>query len=114
MKLLATTYRTFSGIKEFIEIPRKKETQWIVYQDNNPTYFVDFFDIEIESNAMMNSLVLCAKRTIGDVLIMINERNNVNLSVSKISSIGLKMKLKSEVKNLDLQPIPEEWLAYSL
>lgn len=111
---LATTYRTFSGIKEILEIPKKKETQWIIYQDNKPKFFVDFYDLKIESNAMMNSLVLCSKRSIQEVLELINKKNNINLSIPIISRLGIKKKVKSIVKHVDLQPLPEEWLSYSL
>ncbi len=114
MKFLATTYRTFSGTKEILEIPKKKETQWVIYQDNKPKFFVDFFDLAKESNAMMNSLVLCTKRSMDEVLEIINKRNNINLSVPKISRLGFSMKVKSEVKHIELQTIPKEWLAYSL
>ena len=114
MTFITTTYRTFSGTKEILEIPQKKDNQWIVYQDEKPKYFVDFFDLKEESNVMMNSLVLCARRPIEEVLKLINKKNNINLSIPKISRLNLSMKLKSEVKHLDLQPIPEKWLAYSL
>ncbi|MCI2229400.1 hypothetical protein MC378_09505 [Polaribacter sp. MSW13] len=114
MKLLATTYRTLSGTKEVLELPKKKNTQWIVYQDNQPAYFVDFYDLEHESNSMMNSLVLCTKRSITEVLELLNKRNNINLSIPKISRLGFSVKLKSEVKHIELQPIPEKWLSYSL
>ena len=63
---------------------------------------------------MMNSLVLCAKKSIRDVLEVINERNNINLSITKVSKIGIKKKLNSVPKNINLEPLPEKWLAYSL
>ena len=114
MTFIATTYRTLSGTKEIIEIPEKKDTQWVIYKDNKPAYFVDFYDLEKESNAMMNSLVLCAKRSLDEVLVLINKKNNINLSLPKITRLGFKKKLKSKAINLDLEPIPEKWLAYSL
>jgi hypothetical protein len=114
MQLEYSTYRTLSGVKEVLEIPRKKPTQWIIYLDNQPKFFVDFFDLENESNAMMNSLVLCAKRDIRDVLQVIGKRNNVKLSIPSISRIGIKKKLNSISKNITLDPLPEEWLSYSL
>ena len=114
MIFLETTYRTYSGIKKIIEIRQKKPKQWIIYKDDNPSYFVDFYDLEKESNCMMNSLVLCAKRSIKEVLELINKKNNINLSVPKISRLGFKKKIKSKLIELDLEPIPEEWLAYSL
>ncbi len=114
MIYLANTYRTLSGTKEVIELPKKKATQWVVYQDNKPKFFVDFYDLEKESNAMMNSLVLCAQKSIEEVLSIVNKRNNVNLSVPKISRLGYKKKIKSKEIELNLEPLPEEWLSYSL
>ena len=114
MTFLTTTYKTLSGTKEIVEIQNKKSTQWIIYKDNKPTYFVDFYDLEKESNAMMNSLVLCEKRSIQEALVLINKRNNINLSVPKITRLGYKKVIKSEVIELNLEPLPEEWLAYSL
>jgi len=114
MKFKLSTYRTFSGTKEVVEIIIKKDTQWVIYEDNKPKYFVDFFDLEKESNAMMNSLVLCSKSTIEEVLELINKRNNVNLSIPVISKLGIKKRLKSEIIELFLEPLPESWLDYSL
>ncbi|PWG05802.1 hypothetical protein [Polaribacter aquimarinus] len=114
MTFLATTYRTLSGTKEIIEIPNKKETEWVIYENGKPKYYTDFYDLEIESNAMMNSLVLCTKRSLDEVLELINKKNDIKLSVPKISRLGFKKKIKSVEKELDLEPIPEKWLAYSL
>ena len=114
MEIIETTYRTFSGIKIIVEVPRRKKSQYIVYQDNKPKFFVDLYDLSIESNAMMNSLVLCAKKTMREVLEKISKRNNVNLSIPIISKLGISKKLKSEPKKIHLEPLPEEWLDYSL
>ena len=114
MTFLANTYRTLSGTKEIIVSLEEKSTQWVVYKDEKPAYFVDFYDLEKESNAMMNSLVLCTKRTIYEVLELINKKNNINLSVPIKSRLGFKKIVKSRKIELDLGPIPEEWLAYSL
>jgi hypothetical protein len=114
MNLIKSTYRTFSGIREIIEVPKSKGTKWVIYQDDKPTFFVDLYDLSIESNSMMNSLVLCARRTIEDVIKLVNERNNINLSIPKISSLLFKIKLKSEIIEIDLVALPDKWLAYSL
>ena len=114
MTFLAITYRTFSGTKEIIELKNPKPTQWVVYKDNIPAYFVDFYDLEKESNAMMNSLVLCTKRSIQEALELINKKHNINLSIPKITRLGFKKIVKSEVIEMNLGPIPEEWLSYSL
>ncbi|WP_299666929.1 hypothetical protein [uncultured Polaribacter sp.] len=114
MNFITNTYRTLSGIKKVVELPVKKDYQWVIYQDNKPAYFVDYFDLEKESNAMMNILVLCSDNSLNDVLKIISKRNNIYLSVPKVSRIGLQKKIKSEIIDLDLQPIPKKWLAYSL
>ena len=114
MNIIKSTYRTFSGIREIIEVPKNNGAKWVIYQDDKPTFFVDLFDLSIESNSMMNSLVLCARRNIEDVLKLVNKRNNINLSIPKISSLIFKIKLKSEIMELDLVPLPEKWLDYSL
>lgn len=114
MKLVKSTYRTLSGVKEVVEIDKRDNTQWIIYQNDTPKYIVDLYDLSIESNAMMNSLVLCAKRSIEDALELINKKNNIKLTIPKISKIGFQVKLKSEDIKLHLEPIPEKWLAYSL
>ena len=114
MKLLKTTYRTFSGTKKVLEIPNRKPTEFIIYLDDTPKYYVDLYDLTIESNAMMNSLVLCAKRTMAETLKLISKKNNINLSIIKISKLGIQKKKKSKDIEVDLEPLPEKWLAYSL
>ncbi|MDP5104670.1 MAG: hypothetical protein NWQ31_00695 [Polaribacter sp.] len=114
MELLETTYRTLIGTKKRIEFPSKKSTQYVIYQDDKPKFYVDLYDLSIESNVMMNSLVLCAKKSMQEVLEIINQRNNIHLSLPIITKLGWSKKLKSETKNIDLQPLPEKWLAYSL
>ena len=114
MTFLAVTYRTLSGTKEVIGSLEKKSTQCVIYEYDKPAYYVDFYALEKESNAMMNSLVLCTKRSIAEVLKLINKRNNINLSVPVISRIGYKKILKSTKVELELGPIPIKWLAYSM
>jgi hypothetical protein len=113
MKFKISSYRTFSGRKNIVEVFKKKDTQWVIYENNKPKFFVDFFDLKTESNAMMNSLVLCGKRSLHEVLELINKKNNTNLSIPIISKLGIKKKLSCRVIELDLEPLPEEWLAYS-
>jgi len=114
MELLENTYRTFSGVKKIVEIPKQKPTQYIIYQDNQPKFYVDLYDLSVESNSMMNSLVLCAKKSIREVLELVNKKNNINLSVPVISKIGISQKLNSVRKKVELEHLPEEWLGYSL
>ncbi len=112
MKLVASTYRTLTGTKEVLEIPKKKSTEWVIYQDNQPKYYVDLFDLKHESNAMMNSLVLCGQRSIKEVLKIISQRNNVQLSIPEVSFLSIE--ISKENKEVALDFLPEEWLDYSL
>ena len=112
MKYRLETYKTLKGEKEIVKSLKSTSTQWVVYQDEKPKYYVDFFDIKTESNAIMNSLVMCDKRPIQEVLKIINKKNNVHLSIPKASYIRLKV--KSEYTNLELESIPQKWLDYYL
>lgn len=114
MNFRVSTYRTFSGTKEIVEILEKKQTQWVIYENNEPKFFVDFFNLDFESNVMMNSLVLCSKRSIEEVLELVNKRNNINLSIPRITKLGIKKRIKTEIREIDLAPLPEKWLSYSL
>lgn len=110
MTLTTNTYITLCGIKINIEISEKKYHQYLIYQDNKPAYLVDYYDLQNESNAMMNSMVLCSDKSIEDILKMINKQYNINLSIPKISKIGIHKRIKSKIINLDLGPIPIKWL----
>ena len=112
MKYRVVTYKTLKGTEKIVKSFKKTLKQWVVYQDEKPKYHIDFFDIKTESNAILNSLVMCDKRPIREVLKIINEKNNVNLSIPKASFLGIKV--KSEYINLKLEPMPEEWLDYNL
>ena len=63
-----TTYKTLRGKKRILEIPKKKSTEAIVYLDEKPSFYVDCFDLQTESNVIMNSLVLCQQRSITEVV----------------------------------------------
>ncbi len=108
MKYKLTTYRTLTGTKDILEIPKKKSGQWIIYQNDEPTYFVDCFDFKKESNLIMNNLILSERKTIDEVIKRIRKKKNINLSLPKIPIFEIEV--KSEEKELELKPLPEEWI----
>lgn len=114
MKLTKNTYKTIGGTVEIIEKSEDNNVQFVVYEDKKPKFYVDLYDLSNESNAMMNSLVLCAKRSMAETLLLLNKKNKTNLSLLKPSHFWFKKKIKSEEIDLDLEPLPEEWLDYSL
>lgn len=108
-KFKLTTYRTLTGTKKILKIPKKKSGQWVIYQNNEPTYFVDCFDFKIESNLIMNNLILSERKTIDEVIKKIKKKKKVNISIPKIPIFEIEV--KSEIKELELEPLPEEWLS---
>lgn len=108
MKFYLKTYKTLTGNKRILETIKKKSTEAVVYKDDEPAYFVDCFDLQTEANVIMNDLVLCEKRSMRDVVAYIGKKNNINLSIKEVSLFTIE--ISSEIKNIDLPPLPEEWL----
>jgi hypothetical protein len=106
-KYKLTTYRTLTGTKEILEIPKKKSGQWIIYQNEEPTFFVDCFDFKEESNLIMNNLILSERKSIEEVIKKIRKKNKVKLSLPKTPLF--EFEVKSETKELKLQTLPEDW-----
>lgn len=75
---------------------------------------MDLYDLSIESNSMMNSLVLCGKRSIQETLDLVNKKNNTHLSLPVISRLGIYKIIKTAIVDIELEYLPEEWLDYSL
>lgn len=109
MKYKLTTYRTLTGTKDVLEIPKKKTGQWIIYQNDEPTYLVDCFDFKKESNLIMNNLILSERKTIDEVIKRIKKKNKVKLSLARPPIFEIEV--KSEEKELELAPLPEEWIS---
>ena len=103
-----TKYKTLTGTKEILELPKRKRTEAIVYQNDTPAFHVDCFDLQTESNVVMNSLVLGQKRSIAEVIKEIGRKNNVNLSVREAPIFAIEK--SSELKDIELPPLPENWL----
>lgn len=108
MKYKLTTYKTLTGTKEILEIPKKKSGQWIIYQNDEPTYFVDCFDFKKESNLIMNNLILSERKSIEEIIKKIKKKTRVNISIPKRPIFEIEV--KSEIKELELEPLPEDWV----
>ena len=107
-KYKVTTYTTFTGKKQVVETLKSKSCQWIIYQNDTPTYFVDCFDFKSESNLKMNNLILSEQKSIYQVIRKICKTHHVKLSLPKKPSCIIKS--TSEIQVLALEPLPEEWL----
>ncbi len=102
------TYTTLTGTKSVLEILKRKSCQWIIYQNDTPTYFVDCFDFKSNSNLKMNNLILSERKSINDVIRKICKTHQVKLSLPKKPLCVFKS--SSEIQTLALKPLPEEWL----
>lgn len=108
MTFKLTTYKTLSGEQQILETTTEKSTEAIIYENNKPAYLVNCFDLLSESNIQMNYLVLGEQRSIKNVIEEIGEKNNVRLSLKKAPFLSIKS--KSVTKELELPPLPIEWL----
>ena len=108
MQYKITTYKTLTGLREVLEICKKKSGQWIIYQDGKPTYLADCYDFESESNLKLNSLILGEGKPIEKVIKKIRKKKKVDISLPKIPIIEIEVSSK-EVDGIHLPPLPEEW-----
>ncbi len=109
MKYKLTTYKTLTGNKEILELTEDAYGQWIIYQNKKPKFHVNCFDFKNESNQILNSLLLAQQKTIKEILSSINKKNNTNLSIEKAPM--LEIKVDSKLKELNLEPLPLEWVS---
>ena len=109
MKYKLNTYWSLTGSKKILEIPNKRAGQWIIYQDNEPSYYVDCFDFESDSNLVLNNLILSERKSIGEVLKRIKKKKNIDLCLPKTPLFEIQ--LSSEEKELHLRPLPLEWVS---
>ncbi len=108
MTFKLTTYKTLTGKKEILETTEQKNTQAVVYQNEQPSFWVDCFDLQTESNVQMNYLVLCQKRSMKEVIKEIGKKNNVDISIQEAPLFSVK-KTSVDTK-IELPPLPLEWL----
>lgn len=108
MKYKLTRYKTLTGNKEIVELTENAYGQWIIYQNKIATYHVDCFDLKTESNQILNGMLLAQQKPMSKVLEIINKKNKTNLSIEKAPF--LEIKVESKIKELNLEPLPIEWL----
>lgn len=108
MRYKLTTYKTLTGQRQILELPKKKNSKAIIYKDDQPSFYVDCFDLQTESNVIMNSLVLCQQQSMQSVIKQIADKHKINLSIKKAPTFAIE--IRNEIKDIELPPLPEEWL----
>ena len=101
------TYYSIKGLIDFVDLGDISYDQWIIYDDGIPKYHVNMFDKNTTSIALLN-LFESRKETIESIISKISTKENIKLSLGYKPTI--KLIKKSELVNLDLKPIPENWV----
>ncbi|MES2274749.1 MAG: hypothetical protein V4592_01920 [Bacteroidota bacterium] len=104
---LQVSFLTITGVKRIIDLGDFVYGEWIVYEDNVPKYIVDL-NTEHESDIIINRQFNRNKKTIQGVISKINEVQGINLSLMMPPLI--RIVLKEEYINLNLRPLPADWL----
>ena len=70
MRFKKNTYLTFFGIIERLELENRKESEWVIYSHDNPTFYVDLLNSS-GSNKNPNSPIFSTKRIVKDLFLKI-------------------------------------------
>ncbi len=101
------TYWTLTGNREFIDLGDQSYGEWIIYEDLKPKYHVSLFD-QSESAQLIKGRLEKEGWSIEQLLQWISDRQNVKLSEG--SRPLVEIVVTSDVRKLDLQSIPIQWL----
>ena len=102
------SYYTLTGIRKFINIVDFSYGEWIIYDNKIPKYHIVVFENEGPSNALINELLRSKKETVESILGKINKSRNTKLSLG--NRPFCEFVKKSEHIELDLIPLPYEWV----
>ena len=108
MSYRVSTYLTLSGKKELVELPDGAYGEWIVYQNQLPTYHIRCFDKQSESGKIIAELLSTGEESIESILEKMNTRRGIKLSLEGVPEP--RIELKSELKELALKDFPRNWL----
>jgi hypothetical protein len=103
-----TTYYSLTGLVNFVDLPNSLYGEWIIYDALIPKYHVNIFDTGSISNIQLRSLIDSKKETIESIIDKISAKENIQLSLGHKPIIEVIK--KSELINLDLEPLPEIWV----
>ena len=104
MKYLLETYRTLNGPVHYIDLGIFAYGEWIIYDGVKPVYHVNCFRENSESDLLIHELLKTGKFKIKSIVNLINEQFNKNFNLGKRPLLGIK--IKSELTELKLDPIP--------
>jgi len=106
-KYRVTSFLTLSGIRRIVELSDMTYGEWIIYEGRIPKYHIASFDGS-KSSKKIDALLDSKKETLDTILTKINKATGQSLC--ERNSPFIRIKLSSELVELDLKPIPLEWL----
>ncbi|MDB5143958.1 MAG: uncharacterized protein JWQ66_2671 [Mucilaginibacter sp.] len=98
------------GVRKMISLGDFVYGEWIIYDNRIPKYHINIFDDKkSNSNVILSSLLTNEKETIGSIVNKINAQQHTKLSFGKGWPPIVIIK-KEESIDLELPPLPEEWV----
>jgi len=110
LKYRVITYQTLLGEVQFVDIGNHSYGEWVIYLNNRAKYHVNIYRPNSESDNILKELIEKFDESITTILDSINSTFNVNLKLS--SRPSLEVIKNSELKELNLYPLPKEWLLH--
>ena len=103
------TYYTIKGLLKGINLGDFVYGEWIVYDDNEARYHINVFKQRANSDIVINDLLLNNKNeTIKSIIGKINKNHGLKLSLNNRPFI--RMRLRSEMVDLNLPPLPDQFI----
>ena len=101
-------YQTVYGKYDFVDLGNSSYGEWIIYKDNKPKYHVNIFREDFESDIEVKALIEKSNLCFEELLKKIGFENKIKLSLGKKPL--LKLEPNSGIRELNLSPIPIEWM----
>ena len=97
---------TLCGLKPIVELGGAYG-EWIVFENKIPKYHIHCFDDKWESNKIVNHL-LDHKIAMDSIIQKISKNRKVKLTMEDYPFLSIEW--SSKIVELDLQPLPLEWV----
>jgi len=110
MKYRRNKYLTLKGKIQEVILPDSTYAGWIVYENNEPIFYVNIFNYKSKSDNLVNVIITESESDFNDILTDINKRFNRNLTLSLKKNIAIK--ISSKLMESDLSSLPFEWIEH--
>jgi hypothetical protein len=108
VKYRVITFLTLKGKQKFVDLGDQSYGEWILYEKNEPKFYVSSFDESSESNKLTNNFIVKDGWTIGKIINEINDVSGRKFHLQKKPRIEIIF--SNDSVNLNLESIPLNWL----